>query len=216
MTPTAGSGGSGRMPDEVHRCRAGRRCAARSGRLAAITAKPDTLCPHCISTIQGFRDKLRDVQDAVRVFIGIKPVSASESKVAASKEPQSPLNLRAEAMVAEIDEVLSRVGNYLVRDLVTQPAQKFKFWRGNYEQVTYWDGVALALQIRDVHTRAMSLLGLEPQWQRRSAPCWECELPCLGQFVGSETVECSSCGARKTISDYHNHCIELIQRNQHG
>lgn len=145
------------------------------------------------------------------MFIGIKPVTAQVSKVAATKEPHSPLNLAAETMVSDIDEVLSRIGNYLIRDLVSQPAQRFKVWRRDAEQLVYWDGVDLAMQVRAIHARAVKLLGFEPQWQRRSAPCWGCQLPCLGQFIGSETVECSNCGARKTAADYQQYCIEMAR-----
>lgn len=199
-------------PDQLsHRCRAGRWCSARSGKLAAATAKPDTLCQSCIASIQAARDKLGAVQDAVRLFVGIKPVTAMTSKVAATKEPQSPINLAAETVVTDIDEVLSRVGNYLIRDLVSQPSQRFKAWRRDAEQLIYWDGVDLALQVRAVYTRAVNLLGFEPQWQRRSAPCWGCRLPCLGQLIGSETVECSNCGERKTVTDYQEYCIEMAR-----
>lgn len=195
----------------THRCRGGRWCTARSGKEPAATVKPESLCPACISAIQTARDTLDATQQAVRLFVGIKPVTALTSKVTSTKEPQSPLNLAAEALVTDIDEVISRVGNYLIRDLVSQPAARFKAWRGGAEQLVYWDGVDLALQLRAVHARAVKLLGFEPQWQRRSAPCWACRLPCLGQLTGSATVECSACGERKTDKDYEAYCIEMIQ-----
>lgn len=142
------------------------------------------------------------------MFVGIKPVTTEQSKVSATKEPASPLNLAAEALVGDIGEVLSRVGNYLIRDLVSQPAKKFKTWRRDTEQIVHWDGVDLALQVGAVYRKAMKLLGFERQWQRRTAPCWSCDLPCLGQLSGSETVECSNCGERKTVTDYQQYCIE--------
>lgn len=194
-----------------HRCRSGRWCSGRSGKDPAATAKPDTLCAACITTIQAARDNLDATQEAVRLFIGIKPVTALTSKVASTKEPASPLNLAAESLVTDIGEVVSRVGEYLIRDLVSQPTKRFKAWRGGVEQLVFWDGVDLALQVRAVHARAVKLLGFEPQWQRRSAPCWNCELPCLGQFTGSTTVECSNCGSRKTDADYETYCIEMIR-----
>lgn len=193
-----------------HRCRSGRRCVARSGKDAAAVARPDTLCPGCITAIQAARDNLQAAQEGVRLFIGIKPVTAQASKVSATKEPASPLNLVAEALVTDIDEVLSRVGNYLIRDLVCHPSERFKAWRGGVEQLVFWDGVDLALQVRAVYARAVKLLGFEPQWQRRFAPCWECQLPCLGQFTGSTTIECSNCGSRKTDADYETYCLEII------
>ena len=194
-----------------HRCRAGKRCSARSGDDPAATAKPDTLCQSCIEWLQQCRDRLVASQEAVRVFVGIKPVSAQTSKISATKEPASPLNLGAETLVTDIDEVLSRVGNYLVRDLISHPAKKFKAWRGDCEQIVFWDGVSLALQIGSVYRRAMKLIGFEQQWQRRSAPCWSCNLPCLGQFTGSETIECSNCGERKTYSDYQSYCLDIFR-----
>lgn len=197
-----------------HRCRSGKRCVARSGTDPAATTKPDTLCPACIDQIQGLRDKLGDWQAAVTLFIGIKPVTVSESKIAASKEPASPLNLAAETLVGDIGEVLSRCGSLLVRDLVHQPAQRFKVWRNDVEQITYFDGVDLALQIRSVSDRAVKLLGFSPQWERRSAPCWECGVRALGQLVGSGTVECSACGARQPDDDYWKYCLELVMKGK--
>lgn len=194
-----------------HRCRAGKKCSARSEKQAAITSRPDTLCPACIESVQQARNKLEHIRDAVRIFICIKPVSVLESKVSSSKEPMSPLNLVAETLFGDIDDVLGRVGGYLVRDLVSQPSKRFKVWRGEVEQLVFWDGVDLALQIKRVYDRGVALLGFEPRWQRRAAPCWACNLPCLGQFTGSETVECSSCGARKTDADYQAYCIELAR-----
>ena len=207
-TPKAGTEGG-----LDHRCRAGKRCAGRSGDVAGATVKPSTLCSACIGSLQESRDRLVAAQDAVRVFIGIKPVTAQTSKIKGTKEPASPLNLAAETLVGDIDDVLSRVGNYLVRDLVSQPAARFKVWQGDVEQVIYWDGVTLALQIGTVYRRAMKLLGFEAQWQRRSAPCWSCELPCLGQFTGSDTIECSNCGDRKTGADYQSYCLDIFRRN---
>lgn len=194
-----------------HRCRSGKRCVARSGEDAAATAKPHTLCPSCIDSLQKCRDQLIAAQDAVRILVGMKPVTAQTSKISATKEPATPLNLAAETLVTDIDEVLSRVGNYLVRDLVSQPEKKFKAWRGDYEQLVFWDGVSLALQIGTVYRRAMKLIGFEAQWQRRLAPCWSCKFPCLGQFTGSETIECSNCGERKTDEEYQSYCLDIFR-----
>lgn len=197
--------------DLEHRCRSGRLCAARSKEKGAVTTKPDTICAACITAIQKARDKLPELREAVTIFVGIKPVTAQSSKVSATKEPASPLNLAAESLVTDIDEVLSRVGNYLIRDLVNRPAEKFKAWLGGVEQLVFWDGVDLAFQVRRVHSRAVTLVGLEPQWLRRHAPCWNCKLSCLGQFAGSTTVECSGCGARKTDEDYDAYCVQLAK-----
>lgn len=194
-----------------HRCRAGRLCNARSGETAAATSRANTLCQACIDSTQKQRKQLPAVRDAVKIFIGIKPVSAQLSKIAATRQPATPLNLAAETLVSDIDEVLSRVGSYLIRDLVSKPPERFKTWRGDVEQLVYWDGVDLALQIGVVHRRAVKLLGFEAQWQRRSAPCWACGLPLLGQLTGSETVECSGCGVRKTAGDYEKYCLEMVK-----
>lgn len=194
----------------THRCRSGRWCSGRSGKDPAATAKPDTLCATCITSIQTARDNLDATREAVLLFVGIKPVTALTSKVSSTKEPASPLNLAAESLVTDIDEVLSRVGGYLIRDLVSHPSKRFKAWRRDVEQLVFWDGVDLALQVRAVHSRAVKLLGFEPQWQRRSAPCRSCQLPCLGQLTGSTTIECSNCGSRMTDADYETYCTEMI------
>lgn len=197
-----------------HRCLSGRKCAARSGEQAAATAKPDTLCPACIDAIQNARNRLPALREAVTVFVRIKPVTGESSKVAGTKEPAIPLNVAAATLVSDIDEVLARVGNYQVRDLVAHPAKRFKAWLGGVEQIVEWDGTDLASQIRRVYERAVTMVGLEPQWQRRHAPCWECNLPCLGQFAGNELVECSNCGAKKHDSDYDVYCVELAARGK--
>lgn len=199
------------MPEgqDSHRCRAGRRCSARSGKAAAATTKPRTLCAACISAIQEARDRLPRVRDAVAVFVGIKPTVPVVSKVAQSREPSSPLNLAAEEIVSDIDAVLSRCGGYLVRDLVSQPSTRFKVWRGGVEQVVYWDGVDVALQIGSVDRRAAKLLGFGQEWKRRALPCRKCGVSALGQLTGSETVECSHCGDRMTDADYQELCIHL-------
>lgn len=194
-----------------HRCRAGKLCAARSGTDPAATTRPDTLCAACVNLIQSQRDQLLGYRKAVAVMVGIKPVTAQASKVSGSREPQSPLNLAAETLATDIDEVLSRVRNYLVRDLVSRPPEQFKAWRHDVEQIVLWDGVDLALQIAAVHGRAAKMLGFERQWVGRTAPCWGCGMPTLGQFTGSSTVECSGCGARKTDVDYESYCVELIR-----
>ena len=194
-----------------YRCRAGKRCAARCGQDPAATVKPSTLCPSCIGSLQESRDRLLAARDAVKVFVGIKPVTALTSKIASTKQPASPLNLAADTLMGEIDDVLSRVGNFLVRDLVSQPAARFKVWQGDYEQIIYWDGVTLALQIGSVYRKAVRLLGFEQQWQRRAAPCWSCNMAFLGQFTGSETVECSNCGERKTFGDYQTYCLDIFR-----
>lgn len=203
-------GGKGRYLND-HRCRADKRCVARSGTESAATTKPDALCPACIDRIQTQRDQLPGYRKAVVVMVGIKPVTAQSSKVSGSREPQSPLNLAAETLTTDIDAVLSRVGNYQVRDLVSRPPEQFKVWRHDVEQIVLWDGVDLALQIAAVHVRAAKMLGFERQWVGRTAPCWGCGMPTLGQFTGSSTVECSGCGARKTDVDYESYCVELIR-----
>lgn len=202
------------MTGSDHRCRSGRRCAARTATEPAATSKPDTLCPACITEIQALRDKLGAFAVAVGLFIGIKPVTAWESKVNATKTPSSPLNLGAEELLGDLADVRSRAGTYLVRDLVAQPAKRFKVWRGDVEQLVYYDGVDIALQIRSVCRRAETLLGFSPVWQRRSAPCWACGVPALGQFTGSVTVECSACGTRKTDVDYQQYCVELMTKGR--
>lgn len=197
-------------PDD-HRCRSGRWCVARSGRDPAVTSKPDTLCHQCVDDIQRLRDRIPALVDALKIFVGITPVSARLSKVSGSKEPSSPLNLAAESLLSDIGEVVSRCGNYLIRDLVSRPAERFTVWRGDVEQQTFFDGVALALQVRSVCRRAEKLVGFDEVWQRRHAVCPSCGMPCLGQFSGSEVVQCSGCGHAMTDRDYQDYCVGLMK-----
>lgn len=199
-----------RMLDDDHRCRSGKQCVNRTPEAAAATTKPDTLCPACIGEIQDCRDRLGAATDALKLFIGIK-VQGVGVKVSASKTPPAPINIAAHDLITEIDVLMFRVGNLLVRDLIKQPLTKVKYWSAEFEQLRVWDGVDWALQIRHLYRRALALTGFERSWQRRHAPCKDCSLPCLGQMSGSEVVQCSNCGTCMSDVEYQNYCVELVK-----
>ena len=198
------------MLDDDHRCRSGKQCVNRTPEAAAATTKPDTLCPACIGEIQDCRDRLGGATDALKLFIGIK-VQGVGVKVSASKTPPAPINIAAHDLITEIDVLMFRVGNLLVRDLIKQPLTKVKYWSAEFEQLRVWDGVDWALQIRHLYRRALALTGFERSWQRRHAPCRDCSLPCLGQMSGSEVVQCSNCGTCMSDVEYQNYCVELVK-----
>lgn len=199
------------MSDAGHRCRSAKRCVNRTADGSAITVKQNTLCPACVKQIQAQADELPALRDAVRVFIGIRPKTAMESRVSGTQEPSSPINLSAETLIGDIDDVLSWVGGVLIRDLVTQAESEFLVWVGEVQQRVLWDGVARALKVGKVWARAHHLLGFERQWERRHAPCGECGMPCMGTFVGSGTVHCTNCGVSIAQDKYEAICVAKLK-----
>ncbi|WP_207558680.1 hypothetical protein [Mycobacteroides abscessus] len=123
-------------------------------------------------------------------------------------EPSTPYNVKVADLIDSIDEVVSVAGGYgaLVRDLVQRPADKFL---DAAFKVVYLTGVQRALDIRRVHSKADAVVGLGKVWERRKAPCPECDLPTLGTWVGSGTIYCtnSECATTLTQSDYEGYCV---------
>ncbi|SIM48992.1 Uncharacterised protein [Mycobacteroides abscessus subsp. abscessus] len=191
-----------------HSCLSRKQCVSRTSTGPAITAKPDTLCTGCIRDIQRCLDELPTYRDALRVFLGSSPKTALQSKVSMTAEPSTPYNVKVADLIDSIDEVVSVAGGYgaLVRDLVQRPADKFL---DAAFKVVYLTGVQRALDIRRVHSKADAVVGLGKVWERRKAPCPECDLPTLGTWVGSGTIYCtnSECATTLTQSDYEGYCV---------
>jgi hypothetical protein len=108
-------------------------------------------------------------------------------------------------MADEIWDTIDRADGYRVVDLVTLPAEEWLI--GGYRVVR--DGVHRALDIRRVHTKAEKMIGLNKVWQRRAAPCPNCQLPTLGSWVGDETILCTNeeCLSSFDRTAYEEHCI---------
>lgn len=182
-----------------HRCLSGKYCINRTSDGAAATLKP-TLCSACIQDLQGKANKLGDLLHAVTKFIGYQPSSVGAAKVNSSREPQAPLNVRALDLADEIREVIGWV-DAPVRDLVSKPGVLF----GG----RLLSGVDRVLAVGRVWRSADQLIGFEPQFERRAAPCPECLLPTLGMWQGSGTVMCtnSDCAITMPLEEYEKHCI---------
>jgi hypothetical protein len=147
---------------------------------------------------------------ALKTFKGGSMKVAYQSKVSGTKEPAVPLNLNVVVLLDDIDELDSFVEGYRIQDLVMQPAKEFHDWIKGVEQRVFLDGVDRSLRVRRVHQRVSDAVGFAPVWQRRAAPCPDCNLPTLGQWGGGSTVQCSNieCGMSMLLDEYEKLCIE--------
>lgn len=193
-----------------HRCRSGRYCVSRTPDGAAITVKPDALCPQCIDDIQRRLEELPQLAIALRTFLGGSMKVAYESKVQATREPAAPMNVMVADLLDEIGDAIDRAEGLEVRTLVQKPAELFIVWIRDVQQKKYLDGVDRALDIARSHRRVTAVVGLHRVWDRRRAPCPNCHFPTLGSWVGSETIECtnSECQHRMPLAEYENYCID--------
>lgn len=194
------------MNDEVvHRCRSGKRdCVARTPEGAAVTMKPDTLCPSCIGQIQDMLAELPHLAQALRSFLGGSVTAGmGGSKVHSTPTPQAPINLSALDMIDEIGDVVDRAGGYKVRidNLVREPLMGFRVWGRGRPVMKDLDGVDRALQIRRTHGKAVGMTGLSKRvWQKRLMPCPACSLPTLGSWFGEGTVHCTNADCNHAMS----------------
>lgn len=149
---------------------------------------------------------------ALRVFLGGSMKIVYESKVRSSKEPQAPMDVRVADLLDEIADVIDRVDGLRVADLIQQPPARFILWVRDVRRVRYLSGVDRALDIRRVHVKANKAIGLEKVKQKRHAPCPDCGLPTLFNWVGESTVFCSDgeCGFVMPLDEYDGYCAELV------
>lgn len=198
------------------RCRSGKTCVARTSDGAALTSQP-TLCHGCITDIQKRLTELPHLAAALNTFKGTWGGVSYEARVTGSKEPPIPLNVGALDLIDEIGDVIDRAGGYRVIDLITLAAEDYIVWRRGERQAVDLDGVMRALDIRRVHTKAESMVGLNRVWQRRAAACPNCHLPTLGSWLGDEQILCTNgdCLSAFTRTAYEEACIEQ-SRNEKG
>lgn len=200
----------------MHRCRSRDRCAAADG--PAITTTAATICHSCVVKLQRQLEQLPAIRAALRVFLGVSPVTSHGSKVNASPTPSAPANVRVIDLQDEIDEVITRAGgpNAIIADLIQRPAEPHVVWHRGQPREKYLDGVDRAMAIATVWRKADQIIGLSRQWLRRHAPCPRCHLRTLGMFAGEDTVHCSNadCGATMPRTDYDDLCINISKGNQ--
>ncbi|MBO0676884.1 hypothetical protein JRC04_05365 [Mycolicibacterium sp. S2-37] len=129
------------------------------------------------------------------------------AKVSSSTEPPPPLNVHVLDLIDEIGAVLAEVGGYRVADLINRPAEEVDRWKGGRLRRVTRDGVDIALDASAAWKGAEAVIGFERVWERRFGKCTECDLPTLGNFSGSATVQCSSCGHAISRTEYENNLI---------
>lgn len=201
---------------DSHKCRSGKHCVGRSETGSAATIKQNTVCRGCADDIQRRRDELPHLARVLQSFRGRMPQTALQSKVSRSATPQCPLNLEVISVLGYIEDIISKAGNYRVRDLIARGPEKFEMWVNGRRTEQYQDGCDLALTIRKVHSKAEGMAGLAPAYEKRRAPCPRCSLPTLGGLVGSGTVVCSNgdCGWVGTDDMYQAHCLFKAEQKQ--
>lgn len=177
-------------------CQSGKYCVARTSTGPAVVVRPG-LCPRCIDDIEKCWSELPEYRRALESFKA-KGSSAGGERVGGSSEPSSPLNVRVLDLINAIDGALSVLSirpEARIRDIVT--------WNGSI------DGVSFALRVRGLHSQADGIVGLGKVWERRRAPCPECDLPTLGAWVGSGVVMCTNadCATTLTQDDYEAYCL---------
>ncbi|AEJ92476.1 DNA binding protein [Mycobacterium phage Quink] len=174
-----------------YRCRSGDSCVARTPDGGALVTGP-TLCSRCADDIQKCLEQLPHLITALQTMKGTWGGVSYEARVQSSKEPPTPLHLHVVDLIDRINQSIDATEDYRIVDLITQA-----------------DGVTRALDIRHVHKRASEAVGFQPTWQRRHAPCWECGLPTLGTWVGSDVIQCSNeeCLAQCSLDEYTQHCM---------
>lgn len=191
------------------RCRSGRHCVGRSQDGPAITAKFDSLCSGCVRDLQRQYDELPHLAIALRIFLGVTPKTALQSRVKSTPEPACPIDPRVDELLIDIADVIDRCDALDVRDLMQQPAMKFIVWYRDTRREKYLSGIDRALAIRAVHTRANAILGFDRIRVKRHAPCPECGVAALGEWIGDSNIDCSDCEYVMTRDDYDKYCLEL-------
>lgn len=112
------------------------------------------------------------------------------------------MNVNTVDLIDEIDDVLDRIAGLEVIVLIRQAPQQFKVWRGRGWKMDYLDGVQRALEIARVWRKADEIIGITRKWQQRLGKCPKCNIRTLGNFAGSDSVQCSNCGGVMTRDEY--------------
>ena len=158
--------------------------------------------------------ELPHLSSALRLFLGVSPKTALQSKVSSSKEPACPIDPRVDELMVDISDTIDRCDGLKVIDLIHQPSMKFVLWFRDQRRERFLDGCDRALAIRSVHVRANKILGFDRLRLRRVAPCPDCRLPTLYTYVGEDSVICGDeeCGVVMSLADYEAHCVELAEK----
>lgn len=191
-----------------YRCKSAINCVARTSDGSAVATRDDSLCARCVEDLQRMLERLPGLAEMLKLFLGGSMKSALESRVSRTSEPQAPMNLHVADLVDEITDVVSRAGPQ-VHTLIQKPAEEATRWFKGKPRKVLLTGVDRALDIRSVHNRAETMIGLNQVWEKRVGPCPnpECRMPCLGNWSGTSTIICTACSSSFERDVYDAMCV---------
>jgi len=188
------------------RCVSGAQCAGAS-RDGIPAWTRSALCAGCVAELQRALEEIPDLVRALRALGN--PRANSWSMAGGPPSRRLPMNVHADALERYAADVLARTGGLRVADLARQPPQEFLVWARGRRVSRLLSGVARALALRSAHRRLVRAVGLHPQWRPRVAPCPRCSGKTLGQWGGSDMVECAGCTWSAPSSQYLQYCVDL-------
>ncbi len=173
------------------RCKSDQRCVAITPDGPAVVQR-ETLCAPCIKQIQEHYDELPAILRVLPAWKGGLRGENGEAKVSSSKgEAPCPLNVGAVDLELDIASILESVGSLRIADLVNQDG-----------------GIWWAVRIHSAWQQADGLIGISRHWSPRFAKCPNCETRSLGNYAGSDVIQCAWCGSTMSRDDYLKHCFQ--------
>lgn len=132
------------------------------------------------------------------------------SQVRFTPEPACPIDPRVDALLTLAEEIIDRTGGARIAELAREGSREFPIWEDDEQIIRSMDGARRALDVRRVHERINAVVGLDRVKQRRHAPCPECGLTEMFNWVGDDVVYCANCPTAMGIVDYDVYCAELL------
>lgn len=216
-------------------CRMGAHCRARTGDMPAA-ATDRGLCLACERHGQHAISRLPHVYVDLATQLGVDIATGGGSGVRIVRiDPPIPLRLQVDAMMAKIKSTLE-VWEWDVRfQARLSPAPQRGVRAGVAVQraaqtlVTHYsvllalqlpaaalDGVDGVVTLTNLHYRATKLAGRTEQWEWRELPCPGkpladgCGKYQLGQWIGSNKIECAACHWWCTIDEYRIYATTFV------
>ena len=155
-------------------------------------------------------DELPKLAEALHLFLGASPKTALHSRVRNTPNPRCPLDLRVDALLGEVEDVIDRTDKLRVADLILQPKMPFIIWLNDVRKERELDGCQRALDVGRVHRKVNDVLGFDLVKQKRHAPCPECGERELFNWIGESHVQCK-CKYVMSLDEYQDYCVELLE-----
>ncbi|QYB01462.1 hypothetical protein I1A62_29970 [Rhodococcus sp. USK10] len=226
-----------------HLCRTGPYCrdathgphTTKDGWLPAVTTLPNTLCPKCMRDVAAAVGGLWDDYLGLHGLIRHPSAGLGSEIRASSPTPQVPINVHADALMVELEEVAGRCaiaitiaigqdppkGTFAIAAslavieqnidvLLDVPSHKAWVWNraGDGRECIELDGIGLARALVVVHRKAREAIGVDRPRDRMPVPCPRCESRQLVRFHGTTDVTCQSC--RSTFPDTQYQQLTMI------